>query len=85
MGFATLPDMNVSAEHEVRVRLIQDCPELAPQLLKEQLKIPVPSYNQAVLQKADLGEAVPVERRADAVVALLDSTTNVKLEQHGHT
>ncbi|MFV2197827.1 hypothetical protein [Nocardiopsis sp. LOL_012] len=67
------------------MRLFQECPELAPRLLSEHLGVEVPVYDQAVLQCADPGEAVPVERRADAVVALLDSAVNAVLEDHGHT
>lgn len=77
--------MSVSPEHQARVQLFLDCPDFAPQLLSECLGVHLPDYDQAVLQCADLGEAVPVERRADSVVALLNNLLITQLENHGRT
>ncbi|MFW5416087.1 hypothetical protein J0910_05635 [Nocardiopsis sp. CNT-189] len=67
------------------MQLFKDCPAFAPQLLSECLGVELPEFDQAVLQCADLGEVVPVERRADAVVGLLDTALIARIEKHDKT
>ncbi|GAA1105974.1 hypothetical protein GCM10009605_46320 [Nocardiopsis composta] len=67
------------------MQLFKDRPAFAPQLLSECLGVELPEFDQAVLQCADLGEVVPVERRADAVVGLLDTALIARIEKHEKT
>ena len=52
--------------------LFQNCPELAPALLREALGVTLPDYSTVRVESADLTDIVPAEYRADLVVLLVD-------------
>jgi len=58
--------------HEALLYLFRNRPLLAPQLLRDALHRPLPPYNEARVDSADLTEIQPAEYRADLVVSLLD-------------
>ena len=57
--------------HETLLLLFRNRPELAPELLREALKVEMPEYSEARIDSADLTEVTPTEYRADLVVLLL--------------
>lgn len=61
-----------SCLHEALLRLFRNRPELAPELLREAVHVPVPPYTEVRIGSADLNEVQPAEYRADMVVLLLD-------------
>lgn len=65
-----------SMAHEVLLDLFKNRPVLAPELLGEVLKVPIPSYAKARLASIDLTRIQPAEYRADAVIVLLDDDDN---------
>lgn len=58
-------------EHESLRVLFQNCPELAPALLREALGVELPEYSSVRIESADLTDIVPAEYRADLVVLLV--------------
>jgi len=58
--------------HEAPLQLFRNRPALAPELLREALRLDLPAYNEVMLDSADLTEVQPTEYRADLVVHLLD-------------
>ncbi len=60
--------------HEALLLLFRNRPELAPELLRHALNIPLPAYTEARIDSADLTDIQPAEYRADLVVLLLDGT-----------
>ncbi|NKQ56679.1 hypothetical protein HFP15_27780 [Amycolatopsis sp. K13G38] len=56
--------------HEGLVELFRQRPALAAELLTEQLRAPLPSFEDARLDSCDLTDLTPTEYRADAVVVL---------------
>ena len=82
--------MSPTQDHETRVQPLsgqrcRDNPDLAAVLLSRCRGVDVPHYEQAVLHSVDVGHTVPVERRADAVVGLVDPTVMEKKADHGAT
>ena len=61
-----------SLPHEALLLLFRNRPELAPELLRDALHIPLPAYAEARIESAELTEVVPAEYRADLVVLLID-------------
>lgn len=59
-------------EHEGLIRLFRNRPELAPELLRDALRIELPAYSKASIESADLTDLDPAERRADLVILLVD-------------
>jgi hypothetical protein len=60
--------------HEGIIALVREKPELAADLVRELLHVPVPAFTEARLAEASLNDLVPTEYHADAVVLLLDAT-----------
>lgn len=63
-----------SLTHEALVQLFRNRPELAPELLRDALRVPLPVYAEARVESADLSLVAPAEYRADLVVLLVDGT-----------
>ena len=61
-----------SIQHEGLVRLFRNRPMLAPELLRDALKVGLPTFTEARIESAELTEVVPTEYRADLVVLLLE-------------
>jgi hypothetical protein len=61
-----------SITHEGVVELFRKRPALAAEILRDVLGQPVPAFNKARIESADLTEIVPADRRADLVVVLVD-------------
>jgi hypothetical protein len=61
-----------SMQHEGLLLLFRNRPSLAPELLRDVLKFPLPPYSEARVESAELTEVVPTEYRADLVVLLLN-------------
>jgi hypothetical protein len=61
-----------SYEHEGLIRLFRNRPELAPELLRDALRVELPAYSEARIESADLTDLEPAERHADLVVLLVD-------------
>ncbi|MBB6170042.1 hypothetical protein HNR23_000102 [Nocardiopsis mwathae] len=77
--------MAVPPQHEAMVQLFKDCPEMAPRMLTDLLGVQVPQYDCVSLECADLTETIAVERRADAVVSLRDSSLIARVQRHEQT
>ena len=60
-----------SFQHQVLLELFRNRPTLAPELLRDALKIQLPDYTQVSIESADLSDIKPTEYRADLVVLLL--------------
>lgn len=58
--------------HEALLQLFRNRPQLAPELLRDALHVPLPEYTEARIESADLNDLQPTEYRADLVVLLLD-------------
>gem|GEM_PF-6760576 len=58
--------------HEAFLLLFRNRPELAPELLRDVLDVPLPAYAEAKIESADLTQVTPTEYRADLVVLLVD-------------
>jgi hypothetical protein len=63
-----------SLSHEALLLLFRNRPELAPELLRDALHVPLPLYSNVRLESADLTDVSPAEYRADLVVLLVDAT-----------
>ena len=61
-----------SLTHEGLILLFRNRPELAPELLRDSLKITLPAYSEVRLESADITDVSPAEYRADLVVLLVD-------------
>ncbi|WP_046471618.1 RpnC/YadD family protein [Allosalinactinospora lopnorensis] len=62
--------MPPTPEHEILIKLFQNQPKLAPDLLGEVFGLDVPAHTRASLACGDFGDVRPTELRADAVVTL---------------
>src|SRR5262249_30707596 len=58
--------------HEALLHLFRNRPTLAAKLLRDVLDVPLPYYNDARVDSAELTDIQPAEYRADLVVLLLD-------------
>ena len=58
--------------HEMLLLLFRNRPALAPELLREALKVELPNYSEVRLESAELSDVAPAEYRADLVVLLVD-------------
>jgi hypothetical protein len=58
--------------HEALLALFRNRPLLAPDLLRDALRVELPAYTEARVESADLTEVQPAEYRADLVVLLYD-------------
>src|SRR5678815_3116514 len=58
--------------HESHLLLFRNQPALAPALLRDVLRVELPSYQEARIVSADLSDVRPTEYRADLVVQLFD-------------
>lgn len=58
--------------HEALLMLFRNRPELAPELLRDALHVPLPRYSEVRIASAELAELLPTEYRADLVVLLID-------------
>lgn len=63
--------------HEALIELFRYRPALAAELLSDPLGLKLPTWRQARIDSGELPELAPTERRADAVVTLLDGDTPV--------
>lgn len=61
--------------HEALVLLFRDRPSLAPELLREALRMKLPKFTEARIDSADLTDVQPAAYRADLVVHLLDGAS----------
>jgi hypothetical protein len=72
-GLERAPQKPVPSQlHEALLLLFRNRPTLAPGLLREALRIELPSYTEARIEAADLTDVEPAEYRADLVVMLYD-------------
>jgi hypothetical protein len=62
----------VSQAHEALLLLFRNRPALAPELLRDALRVALPPYTEVRIDSADLTEIQPAEYRADLVVLLLN-------------
>jgi hypothetical protein len=69
--------MSLSKLHEELLLLFRNRPTLAPEVLRDTLKVPVPDFTEARIETGDLTEVVPRELRADQVVVLYDGAARV--------
>jgi hypothetical protein len=58
--------------HEALLYLFRNRPALAPELLRDSLRLALPGFTEARIDSADLTELQPAEYRADLVVLLLE-------------
>jgi hypothetical protein len=58
--------------HEALLLLFRNRPALAPELLRDALRIPLPAYTDVRIDSAELTDIQPAEYRADLVVLLLE-------------
>lgn len=58
--------------HEALLELFRNRPTLAPELLRDALRVPLPEYTEARIDSANLTQIQPTEYHADLVVLLLD-------------
>lgn len=65
------PTLMPSFQHQALLELFRGRPALAPELLRDALKIPLPDYTQVSIASADLSDIRPTEYRADQVILLL--------------
>ena len=63
-----------SIQHEALVEMFRQHPGLAALVLRDQLGVRLPAYQQVRPESADLNDTTPTKRRADAIVTLLDGT-----------
>jgi hypothetical protein len=63
-----------SIQHEALVEMFRQHPGLAAVVLSDHLGVRVPAYRQVRSESPDLNDTTPTERRADAIVALVDDT-----------
>ena len=59
-----------SFSHEGLVRLFRNRPDLAPELLRDSLQVPLPDYAEARVEDGDLTHLQPTQFTADLVVLL---------------
>ena len=64
----------VASARSLAPALLRNRPELAPELLRDALHVPLPAYAEARIESAELTDVVPTEYRADLVVLLVDGT-----------
>jgi hypothetical protein len=71
-----------SQQHEILLELFRNRPQLAPELMRDVLDVPLPEYTDVKIDCADLTEVQPTEYRADLVLTLSngDSTFGVIVE-----
>jgi len=62
----------LSQLHEALLLLFRNRPGLAPELLRDVLRIDLPHYTEARIDSADLTDVQPAEYRADLVILLVD-------------
>jgi hypothetical protein len=67
----------LSKLHEALLLLFRDRPTLAPEVLRDTLRVPLPDFTEARVESSDLTEAVPRELRADHVIGLYNGATRV--------
>lgn len=58
--------------HEMLLLLFRNRPALAPELLREVLKVDLPEYSEVRIECSELTDVIPAEYRADLVVLLVD-------------
>jgi hypothetical protein len=58
--------------HEALLALFRNQPALAPELLRDALRLELPAYTETRIESADLTDIQPAEYRADLVLALRD-------------
>jgi hypothetical protein len=58
--------------HEALLLLFRNRPDLAPDLLRDALRVELPAYTEARIESAELTDVQPAEYRADLVVLLYD-------------
>jgi hypothetical protein len=68
-----------SQKHEVLVDLFRSRPQLAPQLMREVLDVPLPPYTDVEVGSADLTEVQPTEYRADLVLSLSNEASQFSI------
>ncbi|MDI1437267.1 hypothetical protein [Polyangium sorediatum] len=61
-----------SLSHEAIVELFRNRPVLAAEILREAFDVALPSFTEARIESAELGDVMPRELRADLLVLLLD-------------
>jgi hypothetical protein len=63
-----------SLSHEALLVLFRNRPELAPELLRDSLHVPLPAYSEVRLESSELTDVAPAEYRADLVILLVDGS-----------
>lgn len=66
--------------HEALLMLFRNRPELAPELLRDALQVPLPDYSEARIESAELTEILPTVPYWDLVVHALGTATRKALE-----
>lgn len=61
-----------SLSHEALVLLFRNRPELAPELLRDVLGVPLPGYTEVRVESADLTQVAPTGYHADLVLLLVE-------------
>jgi len=62
--------------HEVLLQLFRNRPDLAPELLREALRLELPMYTEARIESADFSQLAPTGYHADLVVLLGDDVND---------
>lgn len=68
-----------SQQHEILLQLFRNRPQLAPNLMRDVLDVPLPEYTDVKIGCADLTEVQPTEYRADLVLSLSDGVSTLGL------
>nr|WP_298717613.1 DUF4351 domain-containing protein [uncultured Steroidobacter sp.] len=66
-----------SQQHETLLQLFRNRPQLAPNLMRDVLDVPLPEYSDVKVDCADLTEVQPTEYRADLVLSLSDGASTL--------
>lgn len=66
-----------SRKHETLLLLFRNRPQLAPDLMRDLLDVPLPAYTHVNIECADFTEVQPTEYRADLVLSLSNGATEL--------
>ena len=63
--------------HEALVLLFRNRPSLAAEVMRDVLRVPLPAFDEARVESAELTEMAPAEYRADLVVRIGGAATEI--------